>query len=647
MQQRAARTQVRPDALLQAGDHDDLELAPDEGGRRGDEHRLGAALRCERVFGQLAREHLVDEARGRRLWLALDESLGGGEQCDGGVECAVRLFGEHARAGRLRRPFGGEAAAVPQCPEQLLDGAAVLCHASRCREELGKSPCSPRRGGVDRLESAGRGERLDEQFIASAVAAAGELLVAQCQAEPAQADAVEPAQRAGEHRDGELGGERLATEREGCRNKQRRGGGCVTQGRARRTARRRHVGEREATLERGHVAARAQHHGHRRPRDAVEQVALAEHGGDRLALGRVRRRLDAEDGGEPVAAVGVAGCLARCSPDSCSGVCDEGGGAMGSAERRADVGGRRAHDGAQLGPASVHGVERDASHRPAAEHGAERAEQLGATAAEPVARDVGVTEGHDRDPSRGERAEQCRGGLGGLLRVIDDEQPQLRQGAECRGCRGLVEAAAHDRRGVGRELGRVELRGAQLLFHVGVLGEELRRCTPLGPLGSRTEVGERIGVDPVLDGAHEEVSELRAEAAEHPHLGAERIGPLRPEPVADAAFEQLADDLVVLGAREERDRRAGVGTHELEGYRVGRAGERAARGDAEPHCERVAQRRCRRARRRHDEHLFGRVPEPLDPIGDEFDGEGRLAAAGRPEDRRVLALGEPERGVDG
>ena len=147
-------------------------------------------------------------------------------------------------------------------------------------------------------------------------------------------------------------------------------------------------------------------------------------------------------------------------------------------------------------------------------------------------------------------------------------------------------------------------------------------------------------VDAVLDGPHHEVAQLGAEPAERTHVGHERVGPLGAEAVADAALEQLADDVIVLGAREQGDRRAGVRPNELERDRVRRARERTPGGHPESHGERVAQRGGRRARCRHHEHLIARVPESLDAIGDELDGEGRLAAAGRAEDGRVLACRE-------
>ena len=130
-----------------------------------------------------------------------------------------------------------------------------------------------------------------------------------------------------------------------------------------------------------------------------------------------------------------------------------------------------------------------------------------------------------------------------------------------------------------------------------------------------------------------------------PHLGHERLGPRGPEPVADAALEEVADDLVVLRAGEQGDRGAGGGTDELEGDRVRGARERTARRDAEPHGQLVAQSGRRRTRRREHEHLVGAVAAPFDAVGDELDDEPRLAASGCSEDRGVLAVCERRDGV--
>ena len=307
--------------------------------------------------------------------------------------------------------------------------------------------------------------------------------------------------------------------------------------------------------------------------------------------------------------------------------------------------GDRPHEVAHGRAAAVHAVEHDAAHRGAVEDDAERAEQLGPTASEAVARDVGVAERDDRDAPCGERPQHRRGGLGGLLGVVDDEQSQPREGAECGGCLGVDRAAPHDRRGERTELGRVELGGAQLLLHLGVLGEESGGGDPLGPRRPLAETGEGRGVDAVLDRPHHDVAQLGAEPPQGTHLGRERVGPGGAEAVADAALEELAHDLVVFGAREQGDGLAGERAHELERQRVGRACERTARRDPEPHGEFVAQGGGRRSRGRQHEHLVGGVAEPLDPVGDELDHEPRLAAARGPEHRRVLAVEEGRDGV--
>ena len=198
-----------------------------------------------------------------------------------------------------------------------------------------------------------------------------------------------------------------------------------------------------------------------------------------------------------------------------------------------------------------------------------------------------------------------------------------------------------------RELGGVELRRPQLLLDLGVLGQEAGRGDPLGARRTLAETRERRGVDAVLDRAHQEVAQLGPEAAQRAHLGRERIGPGRAEAVVDAALEQLADDLVVLGAREQRDGSPVNARTSWKATRVGRARDRAARRDAESHGELVAQRGGRGSCGGQHEHLVGGVAEPFDPVGDELDDEPGLAAARGPEDRRVLAVDEGRDGVHG
>ncbi len=479
--------------------------------------------------------------------------------------------------------------------------------------------------------------------------------MSQCEPQSAQPDAVEAPERPREQGDRELGRERLTAQHERGGGEQRRGSGCVAEGRARGVAGCRHVGEREPALEGGHVGAGAHDDGHGRPRHAAEEVPLAQEPGESLALGRVRRRLDAEHRRERfgIACVGPGAGFGQ-GADRCAGMGIGLGAGSCTCERRppmraaeggADVVRHRAHELPDGGPAPMHLDEVDASHRRTVEHGGERAEQLGSAASEPVARDVGIAERDDRHPTRRECPEQRGGRLRGLLGVVDDEETEPAERAERCGCRGVDRASPHDRRGEGAQLGGVELRGPNLLLHLGVLGEEGRRGHPLGPAGAFAETRQCACVHAVLDRAHHDVAHLGPEAAQHPHLGRERVGPSGPETVADAALDELCDDLVVLGAGEQGHLPTGVRADELERHGGRRAGDRAARGDTEPHRELVAQRGGRGPRGGQHEHLVGGEAEACDAVGHEFDDEPRLAGARCPEHRRVLAVDEGRDGV--
>src|SRR5690606_32539660 len=100
---------------------------------------------------------------------------------------------------------------------------------------------------------------------------------------------------------------------------------------------------------------------------------------------------------------------------------------------------------------------------------------------------------------------------------------------------GIRHAPTHDGCGEGAELCRVELRGPQLLLHLGVLFEECCRGHPFGAAGSLAQSGERRWVDAVLECAHREISKFGTEPPEHSHLWHERLGPCGAESVADAA----------------------------------------------------------------------------------------------------------------
>ena len=207
-------------------------------------------------------------------------------------------------------------------------------------------------------------------------------------------------------------------------------------------------------------------------------MPFAQETGHRLALGRVRRRLDAEYGCERI---GVERQLVDVAERSQTGL------PVPAAECGADVRGDRVDHLADLDSPTMDLVEVDPSHGRPAEHGPEGAQQLGPTAAESVARHVGIADRHHRDATGREGCEQGGGGLGRLLGVVDDEQAQPGERAEGRGCRGVDRAAPHHRGRERAELRRVELGRPELLLHLGVLGEEVARREPLGTRGEAPE----------------------------------------------------------------------------------------------------------------------------------------------------------------
>ena len=145
-QQRPARTQVRPDALLQAATTTVSNSSPTVPDGVVTSTASSVRGRREQVLGHLGVEHLGEELGGRRVGAALGEALGGAEQGDDAVEEAVRLDRGHARAERLIAPGVGEPAAVPGDPEQILDRAAA---ASRIAARVVSEPgCGAAPGGT-------------------------------------------------------------------------------------------------------------------------------------------------------------------------------------------------------------------------------------------------------------------------------------------------------------------------------------------------------------------------------------------------------------------------------------------------------------------------------------------------------------------
>ena len=129
-EQRPAQPQVGPDALLHAGDHDDVPFEALGAVRGEDADRLPLGrLLGERVPGDLLGGDGVDEQLGPRLRKPVDEPGGVVEQRHDGVEVAVRGRAARPALGALLQQHVGLAALLPHGPQHVLGGAAF---AARC-----------------------------------------------------------------------------------------------------------------------------------------------------------------------------------------------------------------------------------------------------------------------------------------------------------------------------------------------------------------------------------------------------------------------------------------------------------------------------------------------------------------------------------
>ncbi len=274
MQQRPPQTQVRPHALLQAGDRDHLEFGADRRARRSDEDRVRGRLRGEGVFRHLGSEQFFDEHRRRALRVAFDEAPGGREQGDHAVEVAVRLVGDDPGSLGLLEPALREPAPLPRVPEKLLDRRACCAAGPSGVEGLGEPRRPPRRRGVDGHEATGRAHRFDQQLVGRPVAFAGEFLLAQGEPQPPEPDAIESAEGPEQEVGGDLRCHLDRTELDADERQQlsRReliaerapgdGGAC------------RDLGDGECPCQGRDERPRPHHHGHLVPGHPAEEVVL-------------------------------------------------------------------------------------------------------------------------------------------------------------------------------------------------------------------------------------------------------------------------------------------------------------------------------------------------------------------------------------
>ncbi|MDQ0743607.1 hypothetical protein QFZ62_000915 [Clavibacter sp. B3I6] len=502
-------------------------------------------------------------------------------------------------------------------PEQLLDGAVGgrelapgLQRAGEAREATGGSE-------VERVEEPGRGERLHEQLVARPVAVARELLLAEREAEAAERDPVEAAERARGELGRDVGRERHAPEHNVDGADERERGEVVAEGAPGDGRPRGHLGGREAARDLRHEGSGAHEHDHPRPRHAAEQVLLAQPAREAGELDRARGRLDDLD---RVAVVDQPGSGSRLP--------------LPPRARRADARRHRGRERPERGRLPVHAVEDERAEVRQPEHGGQAAERRGLRPAEGGGRDVGVAERDHVGAARRERLEEGQRGDGGLVQVVGDDQPDP----------GERLPAGHEQHGLREQLRAVEVVAAEGVDHVLVLAREGGRGDPLGDAVRAPERRERIRPHALLGGAHEQLAELRAEGAEPPDLHAERVGPRGSDAELLVPGEEVGDDLVLLGAREQ-PRRLGAGLggaagEHLERDRGGGARERPQRGHADPQRQLVAEAGGGGAGRREHQDLGGVEPLREDPLGHELLQRGGAAGARRAEDRRAHPDGQ-------
>ena len=162
------------------------------------------------------------------------------------------------------------------------------------------------------------------------------------------------------------------------------------------------------------------------------------------------------------------------------------------------------------------------SRAPAARSVQPSARKRGSAPRKVCTADVGVTEEHDARPPAGDDPQQPRCGRGQLLGLVDDDEPDpLVQPRERRLV--LVEQLGDGREHPGGVVGAVSAERGDLV----VLTQHLCRRHPFGAVELGAEPGEVVGPEPQLDRAHQQVTQLVAEAAGRQRLS-ERDGPRRP-----------------------------------------------------------------------------------------------------------------------
>ena len=303
--------------------------------------------------------------------------------------------------------------------------------------------------------------------------------------------------------------------------------------------------------------------------------------------------------------------------------------------RRADALGYLAHQPAHLVAVSVHGVEReglgvDAQTPP------ELGERQRIGPAERGRRDIRIAEAHDRDAAPGQGPQELERGGTLLLHIVDEEE--LESAERC---------TVDDRSGCfGDQLGRVEIGGGKTVDHGLVVDHEVGSSQPLGPVVSIARRAQVGGAQTGLGDAHHELAQLGAETGEGTHFAVDLLGPARPARDIGSAREQLADDAVLFGTREQPGRglvaQRGLRLHDAERHRGDGARERAVGRPVDPQGQPVAQPVGRQATGCENEQRARIEAQPVHAVDSELHERRRLAAAGSTDDDGGVAEAQLE-----
>jgi len=191
-EQRVTQAQVRPGAVLHAGDHHRVPLPPSSVRRREHLHRvLDHPARAQRVGREVLGEQVLGELDEGGTPVALGEELRVAQQRQHDVEVVVRPLRRRALTERSRPPALGHARRLPQRPQPEVRLRSRPDRSSRGRKDPAHPPRTGREVRGDRVQHGRRQQRRGQQLARASCAAGSALRREQGTTQPAQGERVE------------------------------------------------------------------------------------------------------------------------------------------------------------------------------------------------------------------------------------------------------------------------------------------------------------------------------------------------------------------------------------------------------------------------------------------------------------------------